>query len=268
MASPRTIKELEFIAIQFRNALGMTDVEYIDLTIVLEKMKDLFGGFNYQRVPAAKLHSSRGMYDPDTGLMEIPENVFAGMESGVSHHRFSVAHEISHVVLKHQGVRFRHAKRKAYEKVDGAVWRDEREAEKFAAILLAPTHLAIKCKNVEELQSTFGLSRPAAEIRNQEIEASIRTRNGELRPLPPKVVDFLRYAESKGYRVSNSKVELPPLQPSGITQSNAVSGQQGRLTGLQSVPSGSEICGGCGNLTLDRVGLRLVCRTCGMRLPL
>jgi Zn-dependent peptidase ImmA (M78 family) len=257
---------LELIVIQFRVRLGMKDVEYIELETVLEKMAHLFPGFSYRCVPDNKLRDAKGMYNPETELMEIPSNVFLGMKNRVPHSRFSVAHEIAHVVLKHEGVRFRHAERKAYEKLNSTIWRDEREAEKFAALLLAPTHLAEHCKTANELQKKFGLSRDASEIRITEIETHLRRKNNEIRPLTPKVVDFLRHAESKGYRVLK-KVDLPPIRPREAPQPSSNS-NQGVPNPTRPIKSESEVCSGCGNLTLERIGLRLVCRHCGMRLPL
>lgn len=269
MASSRTIEILKSIVVRFREMLGIIDVEYIDLEAVLEIMVRLFPGFSYRCVPDDELHGAKGMYNSETDTMEIPNNVFLGMKNRIPHFRFSVAHEIAHAVLRHEGVRFRHAERKAYEKANSNVWRDEREAEKFAAIFLAPTHLAKKCKTVEELQRTFGLSSDASEIRMKEIEANIRRTNGEVPPLPPKVIDFLRYAESKGYRTSRLKVDLPRNQPCQSPQTGATDRHETKKTKVaQPSPSDIEICSGCGNLSLDRVGLRLVCRNCGMRLPL
>jgi hypothetical protein len=176
MASSRTIEVLETIVMQFRARLGMRDIDYIDLHTVLQKMVNLFPGFNYRRVPDNELHGAKGTYNSDTGLLDIPNNVFVGMEGKVPHFRFSVAHEIAHVVLKHEGVRFRHAARKAYEKARPSIWRDEREAERFAALLLAPTHLAEKSGSTSEIQNRFGLSLNAAEIRKREIEAYVRSK--------------------------------------------------------------------------------------------
>ena len=266
MASSRSIETQELIVIQFRTRLGMKDIEFIDLAAALEKMVHLFKGFSYRLVPDNKLHGANGMYNPETGLMEIPNSVFLGMKNRIPRCRFTVAHEIAHVALKHEGVRFRHIERKAYEKANPTIWRDEREAEQFAALFLAPTHLADKYKTAEEIYKTFGLSGDASEIRLKEIEAHIRRKNNELRPLTPKVIDFLRHAESKGYRVSR-KVDLPPIRPREVPQ--PVSNRsQGMPTLTQSIKSENEVCGGCGNLTLERIGLRLVCRHCGMRLPL
>jgi IrrE N-terminal-like domain len=105
MASSRTI--LESIVIRLRAKLKMTDVEYIDLKAVLEMMVVLFPGFSCRRVADRALHGANGMYNSDTDTIEIPNNVFLGMENRVPHFRFSVAHEIAHAVLKHEGVKFR-----------------------------------------------------------------------------------------------------------------------------------------------------------------
>jgi Zn-dependent peptidase ImmA (M78 family) len=266
MASSRSIEMLESIVVQFRARLGMKDVEYIELESVLEKMVHLFPGFSYRCVPDNMLHGAKGMYSSETEVMEIPSNVFLGMKNRIPHFRFSVAHEIAHVILKHEGVRFRHAERKAYEKANPSIWRDEREAEQFAALLLAPTHLAEQCKTATELQKKFGLSSDASEIRIKEIEAHNRRKNNEIRPLTPKVIDFLRYAEGKGYRVLK-KVDLPPILPREAPQPMA-GGSQSAPNLTQSIKSENEVCSGCGSLTLERIGLRLVCYHCGMRLPL
>jgi Zn-dependent peptidase ImmA (M78 family) len=148
------------------------------------------------------------MYDSRTDTMKIPNSIFWGMRNRIPYCRFSVAHEIAHAILGHGGIRFRHAEKRAYEKANPDIRRDEREAEQFAAILLAPTHLAKKCKSIEEVKERFGLSDRAAEIRAKEIEAHLRREKGEKPALTQKVVDFLKYAESKGYRTSKVKVDL------------------------------------------------------------
>jgi len=56
--------------------------------------------------------------------------------------RFTIAHEVAHVALWHDGVRFRGNTNALAEETVRKIRRQEREAERFAAAFLAPAHLA------------------------------------------------------------------------------------------------------------------------------
>jgi FMN phosphatase YigB (HAD superfamily) len=55
--------------------------------------------------------------------------------------------------------------------------------------------------NPEEISKKFDISLPAAKIRAEELARVARVKTGELRPLPPGVLKFLRDQKRKGFRI-------------------------------------------------------------------
>ena len=83
--------------------------------------------------------------------------------------RFTLAHEIGHVVLKHRDVGFQTVKPRS------KLTLRERQADVFAAELLMPKHIFQDAyfnrgiKDVNELVKLFGVSMQAVEIRIEQI---------------------------------------------------------------------------------------------------
>lgn len=261
MSRRYTPEELKRLVLRLRQRLGLEDVFRLDMRVVLEKMKELFPNFHYERVRDSELKDGEGWYDASQSLLRIPDKTFNALNHHVPRAAFTVAHEIAHWALAHEGERFRRPQKQAYEHATLNIRREEREAEQFAALFLAPDHLAESCGTVDEVQRKFGLSRRAAEIRKEELDADARRRKGEQRPLPAGVVDFLQRARAKGYKVTSLPDE--PHRTSTIDPPKTQAFQSSRAT-----QDANELCTNCGNITLTRTGLELVCATCGLKLAL
>jgi Zn-dependent peptidase ImmA (M78 family) len=254
------VQELKRLALDLRERLGMRDIRYLNMLEVLEAMKRVFPDFDYKRVKDAKLKDSDGFYDSELPYLQIPDTTWSKLERNEPRARFTCAHEIGHWILRHEGFRFRRSTRQAYERSTPNIRRDERDAEQFAAFLLAPDHLAEKFNSLSELQTTFGFSRRAAEIRKNELDADARRKRGELRALPEGIISFLEQAQAKGYKVTSL-----PSQPQPNSQTDK---QRTDTTESLKIGEEVEICVECGNLTLSKEGLQMVCKTCGKQVAL
>lgn len=261
MSKRYEVEELKRLALRLREHLRMKDILHLDMLGVLETMKTLIPGFDYKRVSDSEVKDGEGLYDSELPYLRIPDATFEALKRNEPRARFTCAHEIGHWVLDHEGQRFRRAERKAYEQSKPSIRRDEREAEQFAAFFLAPDHLAESFSTISDLQTRFGLSRPAAEIRKRELDVDARRKRGEPRPLPNSIIDFLEQARAKGYRVTSLRND--PKQPRQITPQNTP-----KPTSARAPSTETEICGNCGNCSMTLNGLEMVCSVCGKRLAL
>lgn len=143
-------------------------------------------------------------WSSDDFELSMRESVFVGMQRGEARSRFAISHELSHYALGHKG--YRNRKTEAFQRDLSAatVKHEETEANRLAAIILAPEHLVPEGASAEEISSTFGLSLPAAIIRKEEVDRIRRRRRGQLRPLPTSIVEMLNEAKRQGMNIQTT----------------------------------------------------------------
>lgn len=196
-----TDEEIEKRATSLRKALGIEGQLRPDMMTVIQKTKHSFKKFGYLRVPDDDMPDAEAQWDSDKGILSLRESVFRAMQRDEPRARMTVAHELGHFALKHEGVRNRSLEAGAAEKYLEWVRRDEREAKRFAAAFLAPADFIREDDTAEDIAERFGLSAQAAEIRKSEVEAMRRRAAGHSRDLPSAVLDFLREAQRRGLSV-------------------------------------------------------------------
>jgi Zn-dependent peptidase ImmA (M78 family) len=88
-------------------------------------------------------------FDSEKKLLHLRESTFCAASAMFTYTeterrraRYTIAHEIGHIALGHDGVRYRGQTNAIAEEVVRKIRRQEREAERFAAVFLAPAHLA------------------------------------------------------------------------------------------------------------------------------
>lgn len=141
-------EDVERIARQLRITLGIDDQLRPDMMTVIVKLKEHGIIKNYVRVCDEDMPDDEAFYDSDDKLLYIRESTFCAANAMYTHTdaerqhaRFTIAHEIGHVVLKHEGRHFRGKTSAAAKKIPSQVRWNERDAERFAAAFLAPAHL-------------------------------------------------------------------------------------------------------------------------------
>ena len=112
----------------------------------------------------------------------------------------TVAHEIAHLYLKHEGIRNRSITKSISEITVSQVKKEEHEAKRFAAVFLAPSHLIDDIMTPEDIARKFNISLSSAILRRDEVDKLNRRRAGINRELPPVVIDYLREARRRGYK--------------------------------------------------------------------
>ena len=104
---------------------------------------------NYVRVPDEDMPDDEAFFDSETRLLYLRESTFCAASAMFTYNdgerrraRYTIAHEIGHIALRHDGVRYRGKSGSLAEEFVRKIHRQEREAHKFAAAFLAPAHLA------------------------------------------------------------------------------------------------------------------------------
>lgn len=202
MSMYRSDEELEAKARAVRRSLGVENQHRIDLMTVIVKLKGALPGFDYRRVPDNELPDAEAQWDSQRRTITMRESVFAGMQRHEARARMTVAHELSHLLLDHEGIRNRSITKTPAERFARDIRREESEATRLAQRILAPAYLVVDNDTPEDIAFRFGLSMQAAIIRRDEINDLNRRAAGKGRPLPSVVVDFLKEAKRRGQTVT------------------------------------------------------------------
>jgi|ERR1039458_288667 Zn-dependent peptidase ImmA (M78 family) len=243
-------EDFEQLATTLRVAIGVDDQVNLDVIEFLRRMKRQGYISDYVRVPDVAMLDAEAKFKPDERKIYIRESVWAAAEKGIDRPRFTIIHECAHAALDHQFERkrslFGHA---ITEMRVASIRRDEKQANKLAACIIAPFHRSdfSLTTTAGRLMERFGLSSPAASIRIEEMAGIFRRLNKLPRPLPPGVVDFLAARRRDGHTVTS----LPSAE---------VAAMQVR----QPVYTG-DACPICGGFKMIRVGTMMKCdlESCG-----
>jgi IrrE N-terminal-like domain len=140
--------DFEKSARSLRRLLGIEFQTRPDMITVIIKMKHHGLIKNYKRVPDKEMPDGEAYFDAVDQILHIRESTFTAAnstfiaESERRRARFTIAHEVGHVWLKHGGVRHRGAAGARQKQLVWQIRQDEREAERFAGAFLAPAYLA------------------------------------------------------------------------------------------------------------------------------
>ncbi len=242
-----TDEKWEEIARAWREAAGQNDAARLDAPKFVRWLKHAGYIADYVCVPDRDLFFAEGKFDPDDqGLVFYPQPVWNAAERREPHAVWTLIHEASHAILRHQGVRYRTAMLPK-DSLSRNASRDEFEAHRLTACILAPFDKAdFKLgMTADNIRNRFGLSQDAAVKRLEEFERMYRRKHGLPRELPLGVIDFLATQKRKGYRVTS----LDATDPLPRTQ-----------TQFDGDP-----CPSCGAFKLVRSGLARRCERCGAR---
>jgi hypothetical protein len=240
-----TDEEWEHIGHEWRKAAGMDDAVRIDAPAFVRWLKHDGYIKDYVCVPDEDLPNAEGKYEPDEDRVYYRNSTWRGALKGYPHDVWTLVHEGCHPILKHKATRLRSSVQKADRFSSRHADRDEVNANRLAASILAPLN-KVDFKpgmTADYLREQFGLSRQAAERRLREFDRMYRQKHGIKRELPPGIVDFLSAQRRKGYPVTS----LPDTSISPINTTKRYEG---------------EPCPCCGEFKLVRLGLFMKCDGC------
>lgn len=139
--------------------LGLQYQCFIDIERLLEHQLHEIGVL-YDIAPDDEMDGEEALTAPDLDQVQISESVYAKLLAGDYRARFTIIHEIGHL-LKHRNITPSFARSSGHGFFEDSEW----QADCFAAEFLMPPELAARCRNVADIQATFGVSFQAATIR-------------------------------------------------------------------------------------------------------
>jgi Zn-dependent peptidase ImmA (M78 family) len=120
----REPEDIERAARSLRIKLGIDDQLRPDMITVIVKLKDRGLIKNYVRVPDDEMPDDEARFDSTEQLLYLRESTFCAANAMYTHTdterrraHFTIAHEIGHVALGHEGVRYRGGNRSSREEV-------------------------------------------------------------------------------------------------------------------------------------------------------
>lgn len=134
---------------------------YLRLDRVLELLPELLERFELQVCDLHEMGDLHGETEPINRVIRLRRDVYDGMCRGNGRDRFTVAHELGHLMLHATAPTFARRSSQGAKLYCCSEW----QADNFAsALLIEEVHLA-RCRTIEEVQETFGVSYSAASCR-------------------------------------------------------------------------------------------------------
>jgi hypothetical protein len=245
-------EDYESAAESGRLLLGLGDALRLTGAQLLEaaKSKGVINGYTILDDDA--LLGKGGHWDGTNRIASIPRGTFSGSNSGVARDLYSVAHEVSHALLKHTTSRFRSHVKSAAEKAAPSIVREDRQAERLAIAILSPFRLAQFAPGMtaQEIATRFGISEHAAAIRLEEFSRLYRKAHNIKRPLPGFVIDFqAELHRRRGTPLAKSKQRDVPT----------ISAPNKKNVAIASQVYDDRPCPGCGQYRLVQFGSKFHC---------
>lgn len=157
---PRSRDEITKIANELRRILKITG--YCDVVNILE-----FAWRQFQIEPQSFMGNNLGITKPD-GTIFLREDVYEGACKNEGFHRFTIAHELGHVILHKDQIGFA----REFKRNDKVYCNSEWQANEFAGALLVPENEIISQNlfNPCLIAEKYAVSLECAQLRLKKIK--------------------------------------------------------------------------------------------------
>jgi Zn-dependent peptidase ImmA (M78 family) len=155
-----TARDIARLTRLIRKMLRVHDQKAPNLLVLFEQLKRVFPKLRLRIVEDADMPGAEARAYPSYWIIKIRKGILEGLLRGDAGARWTLAHELGHVLLQHPGRPFR--KRGADSNFV------EEQAHSFAAQMLAPFDLVKRYRTAEEIALVFHLSAEAARRRLSE----------------------------------------------------------------------------------------------------
>jgi Zn-dependent peptidase ImmA (M78 family) len=162
------IAEIASFARLLRKLLAIHDRSGTNLLEIFPLLQKAFPKLRLRIVANDMLSGGEARAYPTSWIIKIRQSVLDGLLRGDYGARWTLAHELGHVLLQHPGRPFRN--RHAANDVV------EREAHTFAAEFLAPAEYVKKYQSAEKIQTICQISLEAAQRRIDEVSREERSK--------------------------------------------------------------------------------------------
>lgn len=165
------VKPLRKIAVQrvaqtFRDSVGIAGGK-INICALFELLQDM-GFLEFEVVDDTELVGMEAQTKPDDEFIQIRQSVYDLAAKGDGHCRFTLAHELGHLLLhKDQAaVSYARGEMPKHEIYEDSEW----QADVFASELLMDSRLVDPNRSASEVANQFGTSVTAAAMKIREIK--------------------------------------------------------------------------------------------------
>ena len=165
-AKPLSRLQIRDIVSRMKKKIGLKEIAYIDVIKVLEEfLQTLYSEFSYEYVDDCELPDALAVTMPNDNKIVITKSVRDGALQGNGRDRFTIMHEIGHLVL-HRGARVIFVANQEnimpYEELE---W----QADAFAGEFLMDYDIT-KDMSVEEIVENCGVSLAAAKFQHRQYQ--------------------------------------------------------------------------------------------------
>lgn len=165
---PRSAMNIENVAMSIRRATETDRNSYFPIVALYDVLHRLVPGASYDVRTVEEMGDNHGLTLLRRKEIRIREDVFEAACRGDGFGRFTMSHELGHLLL-HDGVTLQRAAGQA-----PIYMSSEWQGDMFAGAVLMPSNLIRLDATPEQLMVEFGVSRSAANVRL----AQLRKRNG------------------------------------------------------------------------------------------
>jgi hypothetical protein len=176
-----TDQQIDARALAHRRELGFRDDQAVDFMTLMVKLKARYPEFAYERVADGALGEAEAQWDSQGKRLLIPEAVFAAANRGEGRALMTVAHEVGHALLGHQGNLNRAPAGGRAERLSAKLRSLEYQARRYAAAFLIPDTPAVRQLDASALSERYRVSMSAAIVRHSELRSGESARALPLR---------------------------------------------------------------------------------------
>lgn len=161
--APRSAKSIEEVAKNTRELLAAHNLinteGKVNVIGVLESLLPK-GGYRYYISDVASMGNHEAFVIPDNGLLALREDVYEKLLCDDGRARFTIMHELGHIILQHNATFHRNGDGK-HKPFEDSEW----QANTFSSYVLIPADLCLQYARDEyDIMERFGVSYQAAEI--------------------------------------------------------------------------------------------------------
>jgi Zn-dependent peptidase ImmA (M78 family) len=164
-------KPASLIREEARNLRKLLKIDHLhapNLIDALDRLPSLYPQFKLKLVADFELPNAEARAYGKVWVLKVRDSVFNALEKhGNVRARWTIAHELGHLVLHHPGSQHRKVPGQPVRSRDRLL---ESEAHIFASEFLAPSNLVAEYRTANEIRANFQISSEAAARRKKEVE--------------------------------------------------------------------------------------------------
>lgn len=166
IVQPRTKREIEALAANVREVLGLSSDGRVSMLPILEHvLYEVIEDYDFRVCEDREMGKMEGLTDDRKPIIYLKNSTYKALERADPRARMTGAHEFAHLLM-HCGMPTYRAFSTEYD----PLYDPERQANVFAAAFLMPADAFCRCRTVREAMAKFGVSQDAALCRARNLK--------------------------------------------------------------------------------------------------